>query len=116
MKHHVILCTLHTLSLNRIVVIVQALDFSFCDFQFGVPPWVIAVVDAVQITLGALMCLLVIIRFVRESLQMYTVTRRFELSRYMNLLTRDGVFYFLGHVHVLFFDLFPLALIMNHYT
>ena len=47
---------------------------------------------------------------------MYTVTRRFELSRYMNLLTRDGVFYFLGHVHVLSFDLFPLALIMNHYT
>ena len=91
------------------MVIVHVLDSSFCVVQYGSPVWPEAMA-AVQITLGALMCLLVAIQFVGQSLQMYQVAMRFELSRYMNLLTREGMFYFLVYVHVSpshFFVLLP---------
>ena len=81
------------------MVTAQVLDFSFCVPQYGFPILTEAL-GAAQITLGALMCLLVAIQFVRQSLQMYKVARRFELNRYMNLLTREGMFYFLAYVHV----------------
>ena len=84
---------------HRIVVIVQVLDFSFCVLQNSFPIWLEAV-TAVQITLGALMCLLVVIQFIVQSLEMYQVTKQFELSRYMNLVAREGMFYFLAYVHV----------------
>ena len=79
--------------------IAQVLDFSFCVLQNGFPIWPEAV-TAIQITLGGLMCLLVAIQFIRQSLEMYKVTKRFELSRYMNLLAKEGMFYFLAYVHV----------------
>ena len=91
------------------MIIVQVLDSSFCVAQYGSPIWPEAL-GTVQITLGALMCLLVAIQFIRQSLQMYKVTKRFELSRYMNLLAREGMFYFLAYVHVSpshFFVLLP---------
>lgn len=74
------------------------LDFSVCEFQRGTPLWVVDAVYAVQITLGTLMCLLVVIRFARDSIQMYRATQRFELSRYMQILARDGLFYFLAYI------------------
>ena len=83
---------------DHIAGFVQILDFSFCEFEIRPPRSVIIVMGVVQITLGTLMCLLVIVRFIKESLQMYNVTRRFELNCYMNLLTRQGVFYFLAYV------------------
>lgn len=55
----------------------------------------------VQITLGGVMCLLIAIQFVRTSLQMYKATKRFQLNRYVNLLVREGMLYFLAYVHVL---------------
>ena len=79
------------------MVIAQVLDFSFCMLQNGFPVWLEAV-TAVQITLGALMCLLVTIQFIRQSLHMYQVTKRFEPSRYMNLVAREGLLYFLAYV------------------
>ena len=98
---HLVHPTKHDLyNLSIIVVIEQASGFSFCNFQFSTPLWVVAVTGAVQIALGALMCLLVIVRFVRESIRIYKAATRFELSRYVSLLTRDGVLYFFGYVVV----------------
>lgn len=57
-----------------------------------------AVKDAVLLSLSILLCLLVVIRFIRDSIQMYEATKRFELSHYMNLLTREGMLYFLAYV------------------
>ena len=53
-----------------------------------------------QMTLGASMCLLVAIQFIKELLQMYKATKRFQLNRYMNLLAREGVSYFAAYVEV----------------
>ena len=38
---------------------------------------------------------------------MYKVTKRFEISRYLSLLTRDGMLYFLAYVLALSLDPFP---------
>ena len=64
------------------------------------------VIDGLQLGLGASMYLLLITRFIREALQMYSVTNQFQLNRYMGLLTRDGIFYFLAYV--LFLSYSPL--------
>ena len=65
-------------------------------------------VDSALIPLGALMCLLVVIQFIREALQMHKVTKRFCLNRYMNLLVREGMIYYLVYVQVSPSLLFPL--------
>lgn len=84
----------------NIVIIDQVLDFRFCVIQPGLAMW-LEMAQIVQITLGATMCLLVAVQFIRESLQIYKVTKRFQVNRYMNLLAREGMIYFLAYVHVL---------------
>lgn len=49
------------------------------------------------------MCLLVGVQSIRQSLQIYRATKRFELGRYVSLLAREGLFYFLAYVHILSF-------------
>ena len=39
---------------------------------------------------------------------MYKMSMRFEINRYVSLLTRDGLFYFLAYVHVLSFHQFSI--------
>ena len=63
------------------------------------PLWAI-IPDIFQITLGASICLLVCIWFVRESLQMHNATKVFQLSRYMLLLVGEEMIYFLWYVHL----------------
>ena len=102
-----VLCTLQNRPLDHLVIIAQVLNYSICEFQIVVLFSVILLQTAAQVILGTLMCLLAVIQSIRESLQMYRVTKRFEISRYLSLLTRDGILYFLAYVHVLSFGLFP---------
>ena len=84
------------------------LDYSFCVWGNFPPIWG-EIIDVVQIILGALMCLLVAVRFAKESVQMYTVTKQLRLNRYMNLLVRQGMLYFVAYVHVFSFSFVPLG-------
>ncbi|KAN0082762.1 hypothetical protein V8E55_008557 [Tylopilus felleus] len=43
------------------------------------------------------MCILVIIQFVNQSLQMYRVTKQWHINRYMNLLATQGLIYFFAN-------------------
>lgn len=80
----------------------EVLEFSFCVSKaISAPIWAQAL-DYVQIVLGALMCLLVAMRFFKEALQMYNATRQFHVNRYMKLLVREGVIYFIVYVQRLF--------------
>ena len=92
---------------NYIEPTAQVLDFSFC-VQQNTSPILELLVDGAQITLGALMCLLVALKFIREAHQVYKATKRFRLNRYMNLLFREGMIYFLVYVQVSSFPLLPL--------
>ena len=53
----------------------------------------------VQLALGTLMCLLIVIEFAKQSLQTYEVTKKFQVSCYITLLSREGVVYFVLYVH-----------------
>ena len=90
--------TTSLLPLNHLAAIVQVLDFSVCRPQESTPLWLQDVLTAVQVTLAGSMCLLVVIRFVKESLQMYKMTKQLQISCYLNLLARDGMFYFVAYV------------------
>lgn len=80
-------------------VVAQMFGFSFCMVQSDTLIWS-NVVDIIQITLGAVMCLLIAAQFIRESLQMYKATKQFQPNRYLNLLVREGMIYFLTYVRV----------------
>ncbi|KAF8552125.1 hypothetical protein OG21DRAFT_1486466 [Imleria badia] len=74
---------------------VQILDFSYCVWQNNLPS-LMKVVSILQMTHAAAMCILAIAQFVRQSLQMHFVTKGWQLNRYINLLVRQGILYFLG--------------------
>jgi len=75
---------------------VQILDMSFCSMQLSTQSvWhMVSIVS--QIVHGALLCTLVIIQFVWQSIQMYRATQRWELSKYINLMVKQGIIYFFG--------------------
>lgn len=87
-------------SLDCIVATIQVLDFSFCVQQSDGSLVLFDIVTALQIALSALMCSLVTLEFIKQSFQMYRATERFQLSRYMNLLVREGIIYFFSYVYV----------------
>ena len=96
-------------SLDCIEATGQVLNFSFCVPQ-NIPPIWALLLDSTQITLGALMCLLVVLKFIKEAHQMYKATKHFCLNRYMNLLFREGMIYFLVYVQVLSFPPFSTSM------
>ena len=87
----------------------QVLNLSFC-VQENVPPVWPLLLDSVQITLGALMCLLVVLKFIKEAHQMYKATKHFRLNRYMNLVVREGMIYFLAYAQISSFPPFSTSM------
>ena len=74
---------------------VRIQNVSYC--KVGTSPVIWTYVTTIsQITLGATMCILVIVQFMRQSLQMYSVNKQWQLNRYIKLLVREGILYFCG--------------------
>ena len=87
-----------------VVSATQVSQFSFCVItDVYVPIWLQYFPVVFQITLGALMCLLTVIRLVQEFLQMRKATKHVKLNRYMECLVREGTIYFIVCVHVFSF-------------
>ncbi|KAF8553298.1 hypothetical protein OG21DRAFT_1497777 [Imleria badia] len=80
---------------NLPAVTIQILDISFCYLETTAPIW-IKVTTILQITHGGVMCTLAIFQFVRQSLQMYRATKQWQLNRYMSLLVKQGILYFIA--------------------
>ncbi|KAF8553299.1 hypothetical protein OG21DRAFT_1485499 [Imleria badia] len=85
---------------------VQIPGVSFC-LVLSTPVWANEAA-ILQITHGAAMCILAIFQFVRQSLQMYRVTKQWQLNRYMSLLVKQGILYFFAYVLMLFPSPYPL--------
>ncbi|KAF8442220.1 hypothetical protein L210DRAFT_3759725 [Boletus edulis BED1] len=71
----------------------QILDFSVCIVDPTSFTWA-KVNSILQITNGAVLCTLAVFQFVRQSVEMYNVTKEWQLNRYMGLLVREGILYF----------------------
>ena len=98
--------------LPHIVDTNQVLDVSYCVLQPGHTA-LLETAIIVQITLGVSMCLLVAIQFIKELLQMYKATKRFQMNRYMNLLAREGMTYFAAYVCVPIRSHISLPMLLN---
>ena len=53
-----------------------------------------------QVVHAAVVCILVIVRFVQQLLQMYRMTNQWQFNRYMNLLFEQGLLYFFAYVFI----------------
>lgn len=76
----------------------QVLGASFCSTSYSFIPEFGLYVSIPRFILAALMFIFALVRFFNESLQMYRATRQWLPSRYLNLLVRESVLYFLAYV------------------
>ncbi|KAF8124550.1 hypothetical protein EV363DRAFT_1540282 [Boletus edulis] len=66
---------------HTMVSVYHILDITGCGIVVSTRKWGITIA---------------IIQFVRDSLKMYQATRKWQMNRYISLLTRDGLFYYLA--------------------
>ncbi|KAF8442247.1 hypothetical protein L210DRAFT_1054374 [Boletus edulis BED1] len=107
-RSRLILCALIPLYILEIISIVVPTAFYtisttipvtgsqtlICIQEFSNNPSLTPVGIASQALNGIAMCVFVIVRFVRQSLQLYRTTKRLQFNRYMTLLVRQGILYF----------------------
>jgi len=105
------LSTIAPLAGHHKVAIDLILDFSICGGEPVSHTWT-KVATVLQITEGAAMFSLVIFQFAQQSLQMYSVTRQWQINRYMNILVKQGIQYFFAYVRpILSFPVLPSNLV-----
>lgn len=88
-----------TLDGHLTVATLQILGFSACQVQPTSVVW-LEVSTILQVTHSATTCVLAMVQFVRQLLQMYRVTKQWQPNRYMNLLVNQGIMYFSVYVLV----------------
>ncbi|KAG9315361.1 hypothetical protein JVU11DRAFT_4507 [Chiua virens] len=89
---------------NMPVVTLQILEYKYCAVQLKPRIWN-RLTDILQIVFAAALCVLAVVQFVKQSLQMYRLTKQWQINRYMNLLVRQGVTYFFAIFLINFVDL-----------
>ena len=92
----------------HLVAIVQVLDFSFCNDPNTTPSQTYLCDAILRFVLSATILILAVIQTLKQSVKMYRATKQWQPNRYMPLLVRDGVLYFLVYV---FLHPFPFTTI-----
>ena len=82
----------------HLVAIVQVLDFSFCNDPNTTPSQTYLCDAILRFVLSATILILAVIQTLKQSVKMYRATKQWQPNRYMPLLVRDGVLYFLVYV------------------
>ncbi|KAF8431052.1 hypothetical protein L210DRAFT_3003901 [Boletus edulis BED1] len=80
---------------HTMVSVYHILDITGCGIVVSTRKWGITIA-IIQFIIGTVLCSLVVAKFVRDSLKMYQATRKWQMNRYISLLTRDGLFYYLA--------------------
>ncbi|KAG9310095.1 hypothetical protein JVU11DRAFT_9706 [Chiua virens] len=88
---------------------VQLLDVTICNIMFNIQTWNNATTYA-QFALAVVMCILVAAQYARHSRQMYRAQRTWQPNKYISLLVRDSLLYFLV---TLLYTLLNLLGLMN---
>ena len=86
--------------LNRhVVTVVQVLNMSLCAPAPASPT--LTDMDAIfQLILGAMMYMLVMFQFIKQSLQMYRARKQWQLNHYITMIFREGLLYFILYVPI----------------
>ena len=81
------------------VTIVQLMDFSVCSTTASNIPFMLDVYEALpRFILGAMLLILAVTQTLKQSVNMYKATKRWQPNRYMQRLAKDGIIYFLVYV------------------
>lgn len=62
-----------------------------------------------ELVFATVLCTLLIIRFMRESFQMYKLTKQWRVNSYIDLFVKEGILYFIMCVPTLILPADPLA-------
>ncbi|KAH0838862.1 hypothetical protein J3R83DRAFT_7276 [Lanmaoa asiatica] len=84
------------------VTVVQVLDFSFCNYMINTTPYLTIYATISRHILGALLLILAVTQTLRQSIDMYKATKHWQPNKYMALLVREGILYFVLYVFHLF--------------
>ncbi|KAI9571040.1 hypothetical protein HD554DRAFT_2327130 [Boletus coccyginus] len=76
------------------VTVVQVLDFSVCSASFNGPSTLYLYTTIPGVTLGVALFNLALFKTLKQSVQMYRATKQWQPNKYMQLLLREGFFYF----------------------
>ena len=77
-------------------------DLSICTLTYiTLAETSLVVLRILQFILSTILFILVVIRFLQGTFQIYRATRKWELDKYISLLVRDGLLYFLAYVYLL---------------
>jgi len=74
----------------------QVLDLKFCGYSSTDPPGTYRAIP--RYVLGAALLILAIIPTLTQSIEMYKMSRRWQTTRPMKLLVREGAVYFIVYV------------------
>ena len=81
------------------VTIIQVMDFFSCNAGWSNVPFMLKVYQVIpRFILGAMLLILAVTQTLKQSVNMYKATKKWELNRYMERLVKDGILYFLVYV------------------
>ncbi|KAF8452874.1 hypothetical protein L210DRAFT_2061202 [Boletus edulis BED1] len=73
----------------------RVLNFSFCNPSFtNAPPTHNVYIVVPRLVLGATLMILTVFQTLKQSFEMYKLTKAWQPNRYMKVLARDGILYF----------------------
>ena len=84
-----------------VFVVPPILDISACSFTI-ITQTLFIVMAISQFILSVMLFVLVVTQFLRGAFQMHRATQKWEFNRYVNLLIREGLLYFLVYVEPVF--------------
>ncbi|KAF8439990.1 hypothetical protein L210DRAFT_2194096 [Boletus edulis BED1] len=81
------------------VTVGQILDFSFCNYSVLSNPGMLDVYSSTgsRLALGAILLVLAVTPILKQSIEMYKATKRWQPNRYLQLLVKDGIIYFVAN-------------------
>ncbi|KIJ64809.1 hypothetical protein HYDPIDRAFT_28171 [Hydnomerulius pinastri MD-312] len=86
---------------------VEIVDVSFCNAPSNIGPDLALYLSIPRLMLSVLLCVLAGVQFIRNSLEMHAALGKWRSKRYMNLLVRESILYFLVNLITNVVELIP---------
>ncbi|KIJ07075.1 hypothetical protein PAXINDRAFT_103107 [Paxillus involutus ATCC 200175] len=98
-----VLCTVATImyshpNVTLTVTTTEAAVFNFCVATYDTTSLFGTYTVIPRLVLGVILCTLAVAKFVRESLDMHKAIKQWQPNRYLELLTRESVLYFIAYL------------------
>ncbi|KIJ07007.1 hypothetical protein PAXINDRAFT_103148 [Paxillus involutus ATCC 200175] len=115
-----VLCTVATImyshpNVTLTVTTTEAAVFNFCIATYDTTSLFGTYTVIPRLVLGVILCTLAVAKFVRQSLDMHKAIKQWQPNRYLELLTRESVLYFIAYVHLPLYEAEPTLTLPTSY-